>query len=76
VVYTTDHKINDTSWRGDIVKARLTSNTVAERLKPEAQVYISGAETMVEQLRTELEKDFGIPQYRLAYDYFDGYSVL
>jgi hypothetical protein len=45
-------------------------------VRPESQIYLSGSEQMVEQLRTALQKDYKIPQYRLAFDYFDGYTEL
>lgn len=76
VLYTTDNKAGSLHWNGDIEQARLTSKDIVRFVKPNSQIYISGAEKMVEQLRIELEKEHGIPQYRIAHDYFDGYSEL
>lgn len=76
VLYTTDNKAAPLGWNGTVMASRLTSAHINAAALPEAQIYISGAEAMVEQLRTELQRDFGIEHYRIAYDYFDGYTEL
>jgi ferredoxin-NADP reductase len=76
VLYTTDHKADSLAWKGTVKKSRLTSSEIASHLTPDSQVYISGAEKMVEQLQQELQKEFNLPQYRLAFDFFEGYTDL
>ena len=53
---------------------RLTAAGIAVSLPLGAQVYLSGSMTMVEELRGELQSTFNLPQYRIAFDYFDGYT--
>jgi hypothetical protein len=45
-------------------------------VRTETQIYLSGSESLVEQLRQSLQQDYKIPQYRLAFDFFDGYTEL
>lgn len=73
-IFTTDHKIDTYPWNGIIKKSRLTAADIVAAMKPDAQVYISGTEKMVDQLVHELQDDYHIPQYRLAFDFFDGYT--
>jgi ferredoxin-NADP reductase len=76
VLYTTDHKIAEYPWNGIVKKARLTSKEIMQYVQPTSQIYISGAEHMVEQLYHELLDMYKIPQYRIAFDYFEGYTDL
>lgn len=76
VLYTTDHKADALPWKGNLQKARLTSGDIVRYAKPEAQVYLSGSQSMIEQLQQELIRTHKIPQYRLAFDYFEGYNDL
>lgn len=75
-LYTIDQKADAINWPGTIHNTRLTAEEIMKYAGDEAMVYISGSERMVEQLRTELEQDFKLPQYRLAFDYYDGYTDL
>jgi ferredoxin-NADP reductase len=72
-LFTTDNKVDGLGWNGTISKSRLTAADIANAAGADAQIYISGSQTMVEHLRSELEGKYGIPQYRIAFDYFDGY---
>lgn len=74
-LYTTDSKASDSGWTGDIRSVRLTAGDVAAALLPDAQIYISGSESMVGEIRGDLENKYSIPQYRIASDYFDGYTA-
>jgi ferredoxin-NADP reductase len=81
VLYTPNVKRDDIVgntgvWPGDIGGTRLTAADVMKYVKPGSQIYLSGTEPMVEQLRQSLQNDFNIPQYRLVFDYFDGYTDL
>ncbi|HSH18402.1 MAG TPA: FAD-dependent oxidoreductase [Candidatus Saccharimonadales bacterium] len=76
VLYTTDNKVASADWNGQVEMSRLTSTDIASCLQPSSQVYLSGTESMVEQFRKELERDFGVAQYRIVYDYFEGYTDL
>jgi ferredoxin-NADP reductase len=76
ILYTTDHKADDMKWQGEIAKSRLTSEIIMRYAGQDAQVYISGAQNMVNQLQQELQRIHKLPQYRLAFDYFEGYSDL
>lgn len=62
------------TWKGKVISRRLTAAGVMEFVKPEAQIYLSGTEQMVEQLRHGLLDNHKIPQYRIAFDYFSGYT--
>lgn len=75
VLYTPDVKAPSV-WPGSVENKRLTAADIMKFVRPESQIYLSGSEQMVEQLRTALQKHHGIPQYRLAFDYFDGYTEL
>lgn len=76
VLYTTDHKAGGISWAGEIVKSRITAADIIARAKPDAQIYLSGTESMVEQLRHDLQQKYAVPQYRIAFDFFEGYTEL
>lgn len=73
-LFTTDHKIDTYPVKGIVKKARLTSADIVAAMKPEAQIYISGTEKFVDQLVHELQDSYHIPQYRIAFDFFDGYT--
>lgn len=73
-LFTTDNKTASTVWNGSIKKSRLTAADIVSAMPPESQIYLSGAQSMVESLRAELETTHNVPQYRIAFDYFDGYS--
>jgi ferredoxin-NADP reductase len=76
VLYTTDQKANAINWPGEIRNTRLTGADIMKYAGNDAMVYISGTETMVEQLQQELQTVHKLPQYRLAFDYYDGYTDL
>lgn len=76
ILYTTDTKLSADDWDGDYKQARLTSRDVIQYLPPDGQVYLSGTERMVEQLRRELEHDHGVEHYRIVFDYYEGYQEL
>ena len=75
LVFTTDNKVDGLEWKGVVHKSRLTSADIAKYLKPDSMVYISGTESMVEQLHHELEDIYKMPQYRIAFDFFGGYAA-
>lgn len=72
-IYTPDVN-TPLAWKGTVVHDRLTAARIMDFVKPSSQVYLSGTETMVEQLRRGLQDQFDMPQYRIAFDYFSGYS--
>lgn len=76
VLYTTDNALSPADWPDQVQNARLTSRDIMHYVQNNSQIYLSGAESMVEQLRTELEKDHKVDQYRIAFDYYEGYSEL
>lgn len=55
---------------------RISAALIAEQLVPDSLLYISGSERFVEGLRQELQRDFGVPNEKIIYDFFDGYSEL
>jgi ferredoxin-NADP reductase len=61
-------------WKGQVLHQRLTATEVMEYVRDESQIYLSGTERMVEEIRKSLQDDYKIPQYRIAFDYFDGYT--
>ena len=75
VLYTTDNK-TPVNWPGSIQSSRLASDAVVTYLRPNSQIYLSGTEKMVEQLYDELTGQLHIEQYRIAHDYFSGYTEL
>lgn len=75
ILFTTDNKADGFIWNGTIRKSRLTAADIIAVTKPDSQIYISGAEQMVEQLRHELQKTYEVEQYRIAFDFFDGYTA-
>lgn len=75
ILFTTDNKADSFSWSGSVRKSRLTAGDIAAIMKPGSQIYISGGEQMVEQLYHELQDNYGVEQYRIAHDYFDGYTA-
>lgn len=76
ILFTTDNKVDGASWPGKVKKTRLTSRDIMEHAAGDSQIYISGTEAMVNQLQEELQHTYNVPQYRLAFDYFEGYSEL
>lgn len=72
-LFTADPDTGSYYWPGDISGTRISSTDIHARMTPDCQVYISGSEQMVEQLRTELFTRYQVPQYQVAFDYFDGY---
>jgi ferredoxin-NADP reductase len=76
ILFTTDHKVDSLLWNGEINKSRLTSADIHKYISDPTQVYLSGAEQMVEQFRRELLDTYKLPQYRLVFDFFDGYTEL
>ncbi len=73
LLYTTHHKAEVLRWDGEVVKQRLTSIDIIRYAGPDALIYISGGQQMVEQLVLELQSTYKLPQHRLAYDYYEGY---
>jgi ferredoxin-NADP reductase len=67
---------SETQWHGKIGGSRLTADEIMKFVRTETQIYLSGSESLVEQLRQSLQQDYKIPQYRLAFDFFDGYTEL
>lgn len=61
------------SWPGSHRNRRLQAADIVQSSQPNAQIYLSGSESMVESLRRNLQSTYGIPQYRLVFDYYDGY---
>jgi ferredoxin-NADP reductase len=76
ILYTTDNKVDTLLWAGEIKKMRLTSAEIMKHAGSDAQIYISGAEHMVNQLQQELQHEYKVPQYRVAFDYYEGYPEL
>lgn len=76
LLFTTDNKVDSHSWNGSVMKKRLTAQDVMKYVGPDSQIYLSGSESMVSELQQTLQKAFKIPQYRIAFDYFDGYVEL
>ncbi len=58
----------------ELRSTRLSAADIVAALQPESQIYLSGSMRMVESLRSSLETDYSIPQYRIVFDYFDGYA--
>lgn len=54
---------------------RLTSENILPRLKDNSLIYISGTQPMVNSIRSQLALN-GIPNYRIVFDYFEGYTSL
>lgn len=72
-VYLPNAKISEHSAAFELIPARLTAQDIAAAMSANAQIYLSGSESMVEQFRSSLYSDYRIPQYQVAFDYFDGY---
>lgn len=73
VLYTPDVNAAHV-WNGTVLEKRLTASEVMQHVTDNTQIYVSGTEKMVEEIRASLQKDYGIQQYRIAFDYFDGYT--
>lgn len=73
-LFTSDEPLSEFHWNGTTHKDRLRSEDIISLAKPESQIYISGTQQMVEQLTQELKTIHHVPQYRVAFDYFEGYS--
>ena len=74
ILFTSDQSFASSQWSGEHIPGRITARHIMEYASPNAQIYLSGGESMVEGLHHSLEKDFGVPQYRLVFDFFDGYN--
>jgi ferredoxin-NADP reductase len=73
ILYTPD--VNPPyAWKEKVGGPRVTTDDIMKFVKPETQIYLSGTESMVEQLRHGLQSTHKIPQYRIAFDYFSGYT--
>ena len=68
--------IKKTLFTADGEPIRISAALIAEQLVPDSLLYISGSEHFVESLRQELQRDFGVPNEKIIYDFFDGYSEL
>lgn len=64
------------AWPGEIGGTRISSEEIMRHVQPYSQIYLSGTEQMVEQLRIALQTEYKIPQYRLAFDFFEGYTEI
>jgi ferredoxin-NADP reductase len=62
-------------FRGEVVHDRLTGDAILRQAKPDSLFYLSGTESMVENLRTQLIEK-GISNQNIVFDYFDGYVEL
>lgn len=58
-----------------IAPDRVTSDAIYTQLAPDALVYLSGSQTFVETLGSQLETR-GVSRSRIIYDYYEGYSSL
>ncbi|HEX8226446.1 MAG TPA: FAD-dependent oxidoreductase [Candidatus Saccharimonadales bacterium] len=56
-----------------VLQRRMTAADIVPTLQPEALIYISGTEKMVEDILHQLEAA-GVQRRRVVFDYFDGYS--
>ena len=63
------------SFRSYVNPERLNVSDVLPRITAASQVYISGSERFVENLRKELETN-GVQHEQIVFDFFDGYSEL
>lgn len=76
ILFTTDPLVTEQEWKNPIESRRITAQDIMRYSSMDAQIYLSGAENMVEQLRHSLENEFKVDQYRIAFDFYEGYTEL
>jgi ferredoxin-NADP reductase len=58
-----------------IAPNRLSAEQIRDSTPPEAQIYLSGSQSFVESLRTDLTT-LGASHEQIVFDYYDGYTEL